>query len=100
MRPERLGPYVKLITEFLEGKILAEQFEKMYLNLFANDVTHWSEVEYLVLDKLFSDVEEFCSDPDLRDENDLDENQLRDQAQIALDKLKVLSGSDKRVGAS
>jgi len=34
--------------------------------------------------QLFWAVENFCSQPELRDEGDLDENQLREAAKVAL----------------
>lgn len=88
----KLKPYIELLENFLSGKITAHDFEGAYLDLFKNDATEWSEDEFAVLDELFADVDAFCEDPELRDERDLDENELRQKCGTALKKLKSLEG--------
>lgn len=83
-------PYIHLISSFVEGKISANEFESQYLKLYKNDPTPWSEELFSVLDGLFADVDAFCPDPDLRDEGDLDEDQLRQRSAAALEKLRSL----------
>ena len=65
-------------------------FEREYLDMFKNDETESVGEEYEVLNELFSDVDAFCADPELRDSDDLDEEQLRQRAGIALEKLSAL----------
>jgi hypothetical protein len=58
--------------------------------MFKNDEARWLEEEYDVLNDLFRDLESFCADPELRGRDDLDEEQLRQRAEIAIEKLSVL----------
>lgn len=93
---ERLDPYIELLEAFLEQRTLdSSTFEKRYLELFKGDPTMFSDEEFLVLDKLFADVDMFEADPDLRAEDNLDEPGLRASAEEALRKLRHRAG---RVG--
>ena len=83
-----LAPYWALIEAFVEGRLRATEFESIYLDLFLNDPTMWSEDLFDILDRLFGDVDAYCSDPSLRDADDLDDEQLKSCAQRALDELK------------
>lgn len=85
-----IDEYMSLIQEFIEGSLTANQFEKKYLNLFKSDEKIRDEKIFLVLDRLFSDVDVFCADPKVRKTSDLDENGLREAACNAYDKLKGL----------
>ena len=87
----KLKPYLELLDGFLDEKIAIHDFEPAYLDLFTNDATEWSEAEYEILNELFADVDAFCDDPELRDERDLDENELRQKCRMALKKLKLLA---------
>jgi len=80
-------PYQKLVESFVEGKLSAVQFEAKYLRLFKHDTSRSKEV-YPILSNLFWAVEDFCVYPELRDESDLDENQLLQAAEVALEALK------------
>jgi hypothetical protein len=93
LKVHKLSPYLKLIEEFTLRRIPAAEFEREYLQMFKNDVSTWTEEEYEVLNDLFCDVDSFCSDPRLRDNNDLDEVQLRDSANTALEKLSEIDKS-------
>ena len=75
MKSELL-PYIELLREFGQHKISASNFERRFLNLYKEDRTEWAKEEFLILDELFGSVDAFCSEPDLRDENDVDEAQL------------------------
>ena len=44
--------------------------------------------EYEILNNLFAEVDAFCADPALRDENDIDADQLSEAARMALVKLE------------
>ena len=41
------------------------------------------------MDKLFGDIDAFVADPNLRDEDDLDEEELQRHCLAALEKLKT-----------
>lgn len=80
--------YILLITQFVTGEITASQFEGRYLEMFKNESDQFPEHVYDVLNKLFSDVDTYCDDPDLRDEEDLDDEALLVCAKEALESLK------------
>jgi hypothetical protein len=83
-----LEPFVRLIDEFVRGLHSAAAFEVRYLSRFKGDNTAWTEAEFKILDGLFADVDAFCVNPDLRDEDDIDEDTLRSRAAVALGRLK------------
>jgi len=81
---------VTLISSFVAGKIEAADFEREYLKFFKEDATAWPETEFAILDELFGEVDGFCDDPELRDENDLDEYELKEKGKMALERLQSL----------
>ncbi|MEN3327806.1 MAG: hypothetical protein V7638_2613 [Acidobacteriota bacterium] len=94
MSENKLHPYIHLIESFIEKKIDANEFERSYLSMFKDDTSDWTEAEYESLNYLFGEVDAFCADPELRGENDVDEDQLRDAAKMTLAKLL---NSDRRL---
>lgn len=82
-----LEQYILLITQFVAGDITPSQFEVSYMNLFKNEEKELPEDIYDVLNGLFSDVDAYCGDLELRDDEDLDEEQLLSSAKEALRKL-------------
>jgi hypothetical protein len=87
MKPTLL-PYEILINAFVQGDLSATEFEAEYLKLFEYDNTDLEEEDYNILNTLFWAVDQFCANPKLREEEDLDENQLKTAAQEALTALK------------
>jgi hypothetical protein len=88
----RLDPYIELLAAFVEqGSLDVSTFEKRFLELFKGDETMFPDEEFLVLDKLFGDVDVFEADPGLRDEDHLDEHGLRASATATLMKLRDLA---------
>jgi len=90
----KLNPYIHLMKSFVENRIDANEFEQSYLLMFKNDTSSWTEAEYENLNYLFGEVDAFCADPELRSENDIDEDQLREAAKMTLAKLL---NSDRRL---
>jgi hypothetical protein len=88
---EHLSRYLGLLRDFAERKLTGPEFEEKYLALFKNDPIRLTGREFLILDKVFSDVDEYVSDPELRqDVGGLDDEQLRSSAQHALNRLLEL----------
>ena len=79
--------YILLITQFVTGELTAPQFEVLYLDMFKDESEILPETNYAALNELFLDVDAYCSDPDLRDEEDLDDQELLERAKQALTKL-------------
>jgi len=84
---EWLEQYILLITQFVTGDITASQFEVSYLEMFKNEAKELPEDTYDVLNSLFSDVDAYCGDPELRDDDDLCDEELMSSAKEALKKL-------------
>ena len=96
MTTTNISQYKALIESFVRGKITAKEFEVAFLRMFKNERDPLPEEMFLVLDVLFSDVDAFCSDPGLRDFEDLDEQQLLHRADLALDELNSLLSKRSR----
>ena len=79
--------YILLIRQFLAGRITASQFEFSYLEVFKNEEETLPEEVYNILNVLFLDVDAYCEDAGLRDEEDLSQEALIASAKRALKKL-------------
>ena len=88
-----MDKYIKLLEDFAGSKISADEFERRFLQLFKSDDNLQLGREFQILDKLFADVDAYCSDPDLIEDPrfDIGEVQLRVSAQETLDKLVKLT---------
>lgn len=89
----RILPYVILLSAFTERRITAREFEQLYMAIFKNDPNEWESPVFGVLDSLFGDVDEYCSDPVLRAEvGGIDDEELRVSAEAALVRLGAIDG--------
>jgi hypothetical protein len=89
-----ISSYKDLIILFTEKKeITASEFETEFLKLFKSDESY-DENLYEIIKPLFYAVEDFCSNIEIRDDDDLDENQLAEAANITLGKLNKLTTSE------
>jgi len=82
--------YKSLISKLVTGEIAVPQFEVAYLEMFKNESSEFSEDVYDALNKLFTDVDSYCGDPVLRDDEDLTDEELLGSAKDVLNKLMVL----------
>ncbi len=73
----RAENYRQLLKQFLEREISATQFEGTFSDRFKSEPAGMPERLFLPLDQLFGDVDMFCEDDELRDDDDLDEDGLR-----------------------
>ena len=87
MEKARYQKYVKLLHQFLSRGMSAAEFEKQYLSVFKNESSGMKMAEYAVLEQLFTAVDAYCADPELRSDEDLDESQLREVADKSLNAL-------------
>ena len=79
--------YISLISRYLSREINSLQFEDEYLRMFISESKIHDESVYATLNNLFLDVDAYCSDPALREEEDLDEEELLRRAKAALEDL-------------
>ncbi len=82
-----IDKYILLLTQFVNSEITASKFDTLYLELFKKETETLPEDIYYVLNNLFSDVDAYCEDPTLRDDDDLSEDELLTSAKKALEKL-------------
>ena len=101
-----LNSYIKLIESFLNYQIDVEKFEINFyqMNRLDRDKDKkWEDMLYIidnfelkqfqgissVISKLFTDLDVFEPDPLLREDYEIDEQELRNLAEEALSKLKT-----------
>lgn len=83
-----VSQYRGLIANFAQGRISADDFETDVIRIFTNDKSQVPGSEFIVLEKLFFDVDDHVSDPVLRDSpEDLSGEQLRERAAATYSKL-------------
>jgi hypothetical protein len=88
-----VAPYAILLRLFAAGAMSADEFEVVFLRLYKEDSTDWSPELFEVLDGLFADVDDYCSDPRLRQSvGGLDAEDLRAKCEVALADLRDLAG--------
>lgn len=90
MKREDLNAYFELMESFHAGRISAIEFESAYLALFKADDRQFPDSVFSIVNQLFSDVDMFVSNPDIRGPSDLDENQLLKCSREAYEKLDNL----------
>ncbi len=87
---DALTPYIQLLSSFMAQELTATEFEAHYLRVYKQDETLFSDEAFLVLERIFGDVDAFYSAPDLREKDDLNETQLRQRCAQALEELKAI----------
>ncbi|MFI9561461.1 colicin immunity domain-containing protein [Nonomuraea endophytica] len=84
-----LHAYLLLLEAFVQERIGAPEFEVIFLRLYKNDPELWSPGVFEILESLFGAVDEYCSDPHLREETGgLSDEDLRAAAVSALENLE------------
>ena len=83
-----LSQYREIIRKFVNDEMSADDFEAKYLHTFTNDKVHVRGDVFVILEDLFFDVDDYVSDPVLRDSpGDLSGEQLRERAAATYKKL-------------
>jgi hypothetical protein len=81
--------YLLLLEVFSQERIDAPEFEVIFLRLYKNDPELWPPEIFEILESLFGAVDEYCSDPHLREEiGGLSDEELRAAAVSALADLE------------
>lgn len=84
---EYLQKYKGLISAFTSGGMSSAQFESKYLDMFKAETFQFPEHIFDVLNTLFLDVDAYCADSALRDDEDLGDEELLARAKEALKDL-------------
>jgi len=72
----RIDSFRIAAVTFLDGRISAPEFETLFLAIFRGVDGRLAEPLGRELDRLFSAVDAYCADPELRNEFDIDEQEL------------------------
>lgn len=83
--------YVTLVRQFVQNKMPAPEFEHRYSTLFKSDEGLHPDGMFAILDALSGDVDAYNGDKTTRDAQDIDEVQLHQRAEAALEALDRLS---------
>lgn len=84
---KNLKKYKQLIFDFVIGNIPVDEFETSYLKMVKQEHIIFADDIYKLIGTLFSDVDAYCGNPELRDDDDIDENELHFKAKQSLKKL-------------
>lgn len=79
--------YIRLLDQLLEGRVTGDQFQTLYFKIYLGDTREMGDREFRVLDWLFAEVDAYVPDPELRDADDLDDDQLVDRVKQAKARL-------------
>ncbi|CCH48765.1 colicin immunity domain-containing protein [Pseudodesulfovibrio piezophilus] len=79
--------YINLIDDFLHYRITASEFEMSFIRQRRQDLNDKNNYNN-ALEELFFDIDAFCSDPELIEEEDLTEEELRRSCMRTLSDLK------------
>ena len=96
-----LADYSRVVKAFVDGQLSAVEFESVYLRMFKKDDAVRPEAHYNILNSLFGSVDAFCSDRSIRTVQDLDDEQLHNDAKAALsdlDSIVTVEGDGKAEG--
>lgn len=87
-------PYAALARRFVNSEISAVQFEELYLDLFRQENRYMPKVYATPINEIFYSVEDYVVDPALRDEGDLDDDQLKQRVSASLRELLAVLGEE------
>lgn len=87
--------FINTMLSFIDGRISAVEFEAQYSELWKehrdSDVLYELNKAFEgTFDSMFTALDCFCSDPELRDSEDLDEKELLSSVRSALRRLDKL----------
>lgn len=69
----RLNSYVIIARALVEARLTPGEFETVFLSVFRGEGDVFAPNETEALHRLFSSVDAYCGDSEIRDEKDLDE---------------------------
>lgn len=87
-----LADYFRVVKAFVDGHLSAIEFESVFLRMFKKDDAVRPDSHYKILNDLFGSVDAFCSDPSIRAVQDLNDEQLHNDAKAALSELSAFVG--------
>jgi hypothetical protein len=79
--------YVNIMKRYLDGTESVDEFKRLYIAALKNENEMKGEIIFPLLQRVFSALDCFCDDPDLMDEFDIDEEQLKREVNDSYQKL-------------
>lgn len=86
--------YATLARSFVNDEISASQFEDAYLTLFRNETKYLPKEFASPINEIFYDVDAYVADPALREDGDLDDEQLKERVTASTAKLQTALSGD------
>ena len=80
--------YIALLADFVGNKVSIDQFECEFLLQFKSETRVLPATVFDLLNQIFYAVDAYCSDPKLRNTDDLSETELRAICSSLLTQLK------------
>ena len=85
--------FIQLMKDFIQKNISGPYFKKQYFALWQPFIHHQDYLEIpekprLAINHVFVSVDAYCSDPALRGQYSIDEDQLREEVKTELLKIK------------
>jgi hypothetical protein len=93
---ERIREYVVLLTAFVQGEMPGPEFEAGFLDMRRRDIAARGDLPHEALEDLFWDVDDYCASPELRTDEGLDEEELRNRTAAKLSRLIDCIGAEGR----
>lgn len=78
--------YKQLIDKFINGSLLVDEFQHIYLDKFKNEKRYLNKTLHELLEDIFGDIDSFTLDPELHAERPyfyLNESRLRNKMKKA-----------------
>ncbi|WP_071655492.1 colicin immunity domain-containing protein [Mangrovactinospora gilvigrisea] len=88
----RIEPFLIIASAMLQRRIKAPEFETVFLALFRGPAGEIRGDAGDAVSRLFSAVDSYCADPELRDDHDLDEQSLRLEVARFIERVKEIYG--------
>lgn len=64
----RVQQYLELLDDYLASRVRPAEFVDLYQSRFLAESTPFSEPVFLILDRLFADIDGYCMDKEIRRE--------------------------------
>lgn len=89
--------FLELMKDFIDDKIDANMYQNYFFKLLHED--DFFNKHYDIMQNLFYDVEEYCADRNIREDNEIDEEGLKNSTIKALNLLlkENLNSNDLKI---
>lgn len=85
---ELISEYLGMVQKFIDEELSAAEFSETFLTEFKNEEPGLSDETFDILQRLFGEADAYCEDQKLRGEWEISEEELRDAAIKAAERLE------------